>query len=324
MRVLYLPNEYRQQRQREKKRRIYPVLMAMQAEWYRKQGHEVRWYPDCSFPVAHWCEGLCYDKIVREPENLPFLELPAPDRLFTRAYTFTSGNYKHLPGTHIMSASGCWWGACKFCVEKGKPYEVRPLDDVIVEIKECKRLGFREVFDDAATFPLDWLKEFCAKLKPIGIPFSCNMRCVDIDYKMLKDAGFRMLLFGVESANNETLFKINKGMSYLHTTNIVRAAKAGLSCHIAVMFGYPWETDEDALRTLDLVHFLLRRGYAKTAQASFYQPPDGQNNPEHKKYVKRIYNAGFHLDFWFNQLKSVRTKDDIKYIWRGIKSWMSF
>ena len=43
MRILYLSNAYSQQRQHEKPTNIYPVLMAMEAEWYRKQGHEVVW-----------------------------------------------------------------------------------------------------------------------------------------------------------------------------------------------------------------------------------------------------------------------------------------
>jgi len=43
MRILYQPNCYSQQRQREKKANIYPVLMAMEAEKYRQEGHEVIW-----------------------------------------------------------------------------------------------------------------------------------------------------------------------------------------------------------------------------------------------------------------------------------------
>jgi anaerobic magnesium-protoporphyrin IX monomethyl ester cyclase len=311
MRILYMPTAYSQQRQRQKKANIYPVRMAMEAEHYRKAGCDVS-----------WGNGIGeYHKTISEPENLPFLSLPAPDRTFTKAFTFTSGNYKHLPGTHILSASGCWWGACSFCVEKGQKYEVRPVDDVIDEIAHCKYMGFREIFDDSATFPIGgWLYKFCRKVKPLKIPISCNMRCVDIDYKKMKDAGFRMLLFGIESANQKTLDKINKGINYLDFKYIAKAAEAGLENHIACMFGYPWETGEEALRTLHLVHFLLRKGYAKTAQASFYQPPDGKNNPAHKKYVKQIYLAGLYPDFWFNQLKSIRNTDDIKYILRGIKS----
>ena len=37
------------------------------------------------------------------------------------------------------------------------------------------------------------------------------------------------------------------------------AKKAGLDSHITIMFGYPWESKEDAQRTLDLGKFLLKK-----------------------------------------------------------------
>jgi len=319
MKILYKPHYYSQQRQHEKKAKIYPVRMAMEAQWYRNMGHTVYW--DEAAPES-------VDRQIVEPEGLPFLSLPQPDRVFTYAKEYTSGNYKHLPGTHIMAASGCWWGKCEFCVEKGKKYEVRPVKDVIAEIAECKRLGFREIFDDSDTFPAgDWRLEFCRQLRPLDITFSCNMRfgtLKDNDFLCLKYSGFRMLLYGLESANQFTLDRINKGINVNDALDeLVKASSYGLEPHIAVMFGYPWETDQDAEHTLKVVQFLLRKGFAKTAQASFYRPQlmkDGDK--AHKKYIKRIYHAGFYPDFWINKIIDIRSIDDIRYIWRGIKSWL--
>lgn len=341
MRILYLPNSYSQQRQREKKANIYPVRMAMEAEWYRKQGHDVWW--GTNYFIKDWI----FDKVIEEPENLPFLSLPYPDRVFTWAKSFTSGNYKYLPGTHIMSASGCWWGKCKFCVESRevyswnivdtknnvtayptfydhKPYEIRTVEDVISEIEECKALGFKEVFDDSATFPTGrWLDEFISNFSRVnsGIRFSCNMRITsNIDYVALRSANFRMLLFGIESANQKTLDKINKGVKVEDIIPCIKkAAQAGLEPHICVIFGHPNETDKDAINTLKLVHYLLRKGYAKTAQASFYQVAGETGKESHRKYIPQIYNAAYHFDFWFNQLQTIRNLDDLKYLWLKIK-----
>jgi len=130
-----------------------------------------------------------------------------------------------------------------------------------------------------------------------------------------------MLLYGVESANEETLNRIGKGINADEIIpTIKKASEAGLEPHIAVMFGYPWETDEDAQRTLKLVHYLLRKGYAKTAQASFYTVGRLQYNLGHKRFVNRIYNAALYPSFWFNKIKDIKNIDDIKYIWRGIKA----
>jgi radical SAM superfamily enzyme YgiQ (UPF0313 family) len=325
MRILYLPNEYSQQRQREKKANIYPVRLAMEAEWYRKQTkYRVDWGEG---DLTKWLQVHdYYSKVITEPEGLPFLSLPHPDRVFTKAKEYTSGNYKYLPGTHIMSASGCFHGRCSFCVERSTPYEVREVQDVVDEIKECQSLGFKEIFDDSATFPTGrWLDEFLMAMvdsiqRSRNITFGCNFRIdpkSSIYFSRMRACGFRMLLFGVESGNQETLDKIQKGVKVEDIIpTIKRAAESGLEPHLAVMFGYPWESERDSLATLALVHYLLRKGYAKTAQASLYCPQGVPGNEAHKKYIRRIYNAAFYPEFWW-----VRRNEDISYLWKGIKSW---
>jgi len=333
VRILYLPNEYSQQRQREKKRKIYPVIMAMEAEFCRKQGHEVYWgRSDRNYNfIFDYGDHLVlpYDKVITEPEGLPFLSLPHPDRVFTQWWEFQdNGNFKYHPGTYIQAANGCWWGKCSFCVEQKNKWEVRPVYDVISEINECQALGFKEIFDDSGTFPIGrWLDEFCRKFnKSTGhnkLKIGCNMRLVDIDYDMLYHSNFRMLLFGLESANQSTLDKIRKGVKVEDVKYIIKAAKAGLEPHICVIFGIPGETDSDAIKTLKLVHYLLRKGYAKTAQASFYQVPGETGNETHRKFIKRIYEAAYSPQFWFNQIKDIKNIADLKYLWRKIKAGLS-
>ena len=314
MKILYQPDCYSQQRQFQKKRKIYPVLMAMEAEYYRQKGHKVDW--DVEYHK--------HDKVIHKPEGLPFLELPPPDREFTRWWEYQdNGNFKHLPATYILSANGCWHGKCSFCVEKHKKYQVRPVDDVIAELYGIKSMGFREVFDDSATFPTgEWLWEFCDKFRMIDLKLSCNMRfgyLCSSDYIRLKKAGFRMLLYGLESASQKTLNMINKGIDIKGVVEELKmASRYGLEPHIAVMFGYPFEADEDSKNTLKLVHYLLRKGYAKTAQASFYDTKD-RSNENHRKYVKKIYDVVYYPEFWFNKLRELRSVDDIKYLWKSIK-----
>jgi len=325
MKMLYLPNEYSQQRQHEKKAHIYPILMAMEATWYRNHGHIVDWDS-----VRH----MVYDKVIIEPEGLPFLELPKPDRVFTKAmdYAYDNGNFKYTPGTYIMSASGCWHGKCTFCVENGSGYKIRAVDDVIDEIRECKEQGYREIFDDSGTFPIGrWLDEFLTKYSRMaqGVRFSCNWRLCDYDYNRLYLNGWRMLLFGVESANQKTLDTINKGAQVEDIKYIKKAAEAGLENHIACMFGFPNEDYKDALKTLNLVHYLLRKGYAKTAQASILTPfPDTPLYKEYpeikvdydcKRLCKRIYNVGYNPEFWFHRIIAIRNMADLRYLCRGIK-----
>jgi len=331
MRLLYLPSEYAQQRQREKRRYVYPVRMAMEATYHQNLGHDVMW---CSDPkissllipsASGWKQPA---RVITTHEGIPFHKLPRPDRILTDAFNpiyQNNGNFKYLPGTYTMASSGCWWGKCEFCIEKTQSVYTRPVEEVVDEIDICQRLGFREVFDDSATFPIgSWLTEFCYKVKRVkGVRLGCNMRLVNVDYKMMRDAGFRMVLFGLESASTYTRYKINKCVVEDAEKYIVKAAKAGLEPHVAVMFGYPWETDEYSIETLKLVHWLLRKGYAKTAQASFYTVKGETANASQRKYVDQIYRAAFYPDFWFNKLRDIRNVDDIKYLWRSIKEGVS-
>ena len=147
------------------------------------------------------------------------------------------------------------------------------------EIDDLIKQGYKEVFDDSGTFPLGkWLDEFCLKMcvnrRRKNITIGCNMRVQDAPWKQMRDAGFRFILVGVESANQITLDKIKKSAKADETIKILKeASDAGLEPHGTFMTGYPWETEEDEKRTIELCHFLLRKGYLKTAQASVYSLP---------------------------------------------------
>ena len=64
-----------------------------------------------------------YDRVISEPDGIPFRKLPPPDRELTDAKNpkyQNNGNFKYLPGTYMLSAGGCWHGKCTFCVEKNE------------------------------------------------------------------------------------------------------------------------------------------------------------------------------------------------------------
>ena len=138
----------------------------------------------------------------------------------------------------------------------------------------------------------------------------------------MRKAGFRFILVGVESANQATIDRIQKGQKANNVVaNLKAMADAGLEPHITTMFGYEWETHEDAMRTVNLVHYLLKKGYAKTAQASVYSPPrtaPDPNSPGHK-YIPMIYEAYRSPQFWWQKLKDIRRWEDVTYLGRGAR-----
>ena len=256
--------------------------------WYRKNG-DIKTTGD--FTLNH------------NLNDLPFI-----DRDLTKwhLYAYKNGNFKITPGTYTMVGRDCWWrndDGCTFCSWPTlyPAWRVRRPELLVNEIGMLiEKYGVREVFDDTGTFPVGrWLSKFCQLMIDRGynedISFSCNMRFGTLifdDYLLMKKAGFRMLLHGLESANQMTLDLLNKGLKRKDILDGCRMArKADLEPHITIMVGYPWETKNDALNTLKLGKMLMEKGWATTLQATIITPYPGT-----KIYDEALRNGWFSVD----------------------------
>jgi radical SAM superfamily enzyme YgiQ (UPF0313 family) len=112
------------------------------------------------------------------------------------------------------------------------------------------------------------------------------------DYRLMKKAGFRMLLFGVESGSQTTLDRLNKGTTVEGIIEECRVPREeGLEPHITIMVGCPWETRLDALSTLSLARMLMEKGWAVTLQSTIVVPYPGS-----KLYAEALENGWFRID----------------------------
>lgn len=339
MRYLFPLNPYNQQRQFEKPVWVYPAHLAMYATYLRDKGNVVRW----GITEEHFWEckktslDKEFDKIIKDDTQIdtPFDQLPYPDRTFTDALNprwQSYGNYKFHPATHMMASNLCWYGKCTFCIDtkklnEGEPQQTRSVEHVIEEIDDLIANGYREVFDDSGTFPVgSWLDKFCYMMRQNNrykkIKIGCNMKPVNLDYKMMKESGFRFILVGLESANQKTLDLIQKGQKASSQEFYVqKMADAGLEPHLTTMFGYEWESHDDAMNTVNMVHRLLKKGHAKTAQASVFSPPRTKPDPKSPghKYVPMIYDAYKSPKFWYHKIKDIKQWEDFTYILRGAR-----
>lgn len=327
MRYLFPLNKSNQQRQLEKLTWVYPVQLAMVATKLKNEGHKVNWdgKDDGSF-----------DKIYEtdyQLKDFDFASLPYPDRVFTKAKEKRwqrYGNYRRHPATHSMVSNLCWYGRCVFCqdterLKSGESRGLRTVDHFIEEIDNCISLGFKEIFDDSGTFPVGkWLEEFCSIMIKSGrnkkILLGCNMKPVKLDYKMMAKAGFKFILVGIESANQKTVDIIQKGQRSEDIIPIMKSmSDAGLAPHTTWMSNYPFETFEEEKNSIELCSYLLRKGYAKTAQASIYCPPHTPPNPtsEGHKRIPMYFNAYKHPEFWMHKIKDIKRWEDVTYLIRG-------
>ncbi len=282
-------------------------------------------------------------------------------RLYQKEY-----NISRNPYFYIMSGRDCWWGKCKFCSwpRLYPKFRVRSVKNVLDEIGMLiKNYNAKEIFDDSGTLATGkWLKDLCNELIERGynkkIKYSCNMRFGALkqeDYTLMKKAGFRLLKFGLESANQETLDKLNKGIKVENILEGCRMAKkAGLTVHLTMIVGYPWETKEDALRTFKLAKMLMQTGKADLLQATVLIPYPGTplwkeavendwllfNKDEYERYdmrepvlktkdseakdiaqiCEKIYTIFLTPNYIFQRFIGMRTVEDLKLNLRGIKA----
>ena len=96
------------------------------------------------------------------------------------------------------------------------------------------------------------------------------------DYRLMRQAGFRLVLFGVESANQETLDRFCKKLTVADVEQgAAWASKAGLAVHLTFMFGHAWEGPAEIANTVALARKLLRNGHAATLQCTLTIPYPG-------------------------------------------------
>ena len=279
-----------------------------------------------------------------------------------RLYAEKNGNFRKTPGTYIMSARDCWHAKCTFCswTTLYPKYRVRNPENVLDEIEHLVRdCGVKEIMDDSGSFPAgEWLKTFCNGMIKRGlnkkVRIDCNMRFGRLgadDYKLMRKAGFRFVLFGMESANQETLDRLVKALDANDIEKGARmASKAGLDVHITVMFGYPWEGRAEIEKTVALARKLIRKNYAYTLQCTITIPYPGTplfkelaasgglatldwdeydmrrqimktplvSEDEIKCAVRRVYSAVFHPEALARRLFSTRLFTDFGFYVKGL------
>jgi len=92
----------------------------------------------------------------------------------------------------------------------------------------------------------------------------------------MKKAGFRFILYGLESANQKTLDFVNKNEKTSDALKTLKMAKkAKLEPHVTVMIGYPYESLFDAQKTLSLARKIFKENLADSLQATILIPYPG-------------------------------------------------
>ncbi|HKV79662.1 MAG TPA: hopanoid biosynthesis associated radical SAM protein HpnJ [Candidatus Sulfotelmatobacter sp.] len=204
-------------------------------------------------------------KIVHTPDapQLQDLDsLPHVTEVYKRDLDVTRYNVPFLlyPFVSLYTTRGCP-AQCTFCLWpqtlSGHPWRKRSTDDVAREMARVKEKWpeVKEFFFDDDTFNIQKARtiELCAKLKPLGLTWSCTSR-VTTDFetlKAMKEAGCRLLIVGYESGDPQILKNIKKGATVERARQFTKDChKLGLVVHGDFILGLPGETHQTINNTI--------------------------------------------------------------------------
>ncbi len=156
----------------------------------------------------------------------------------------------------LRASSCCYYQRCAFCTHHnfGKYMEYN-LEDIKTSILLSKA---KLVFITDDMIHKKRLLDIAKIFKPLNVKWMCQLRPTkDLDEKTLKilhDSGLNIVLWGVESGNQRVLSLMNKGTKIEEVESVLRAGKkAGIVNVTYIMFGFPTETKEEFIGTIEFL-----------------------------------------------------------------------
>ncbi|WP_316821579.1 B12-binding domain-containing radical SAM protein [Pedobacter gandavensis] len=171
----------------------------------------------------------------------------------------------------LTMAHGCYWGKCTFCdisldyIKVYEPVAAKLIVDRIEELTEkTGQNGFHFV-DEAA--PPALMREVALEIlrRKISVTWWTNIRfeksftrdlCI-----LLKASGCIAVSGGLEVASDRLLKLIDKGVTVEQVARVTRnLTEAGILVHAYLMYGYPTQTVQETIDSLEMVRQLFEAG----------------------------------------------------------------
>lgn len=176
----------------------------------------------------------------------------------------------------LTLAHGCYWKRCAFCdlqldyIARYEPARVEALVEAMAElVRQTGQTGFHLV-DEAA--PPRLLRDLALALLARGLTVSLwgNIRferafTPDL-CRLLARAGLVMVTGGLEVASDRLLALMDKGITVEQAARAALAfQRAGVRVHAYLMYGFPTQTAQETVDSLELVRQLFAEGLLDSA-----------------------------------------------------------
>jgi radical SAM superfamily enzyme YgiQ (UPF0313 family) len=198
--------------------------------------------------------------LLRDLDTLP---LPARDLIQTEAYSRAWRDRHGVFSLNLVASRGCPY-RCNWCSRPiyGESFHVRSAESVADEMKQLKcRYGAEQLWfaDDVFGLKHRWVEELALAVerRSAVIPFKIQSRVNLMTSEVasaLRRAGCTEVWMGVESGSQKILDAMEKGTR----VELVQKAREnlrrqGIRACFFLQFGYPGETWDDILKTVNLV-----------------------------------------------------------------------
>ena len=171
----------------------------------------------------------------------------------------------------LTMAHGCYWGKCTFCdisldyIKLYEPVAASLLVDRVEQIiKQTGQSGFHFV-DEAA--PPALMRAFALEVlrRKLKISWWTNIRFEKSFTKnlcyLLKASGCIAVSGGLEVASDRLLELIQKGVTVSQVAKVTRNfTDAGIMVHAYLMYGFPTQTAQETIDSLEMVRQLFAAG----------------------------------------------------------------
>ena len=176
----------------------------------------------------------------------------------------------------LTMAHGCYWGKCTFCdisldyIRVYEPLSAQLLCDRVEEIiAQTGQSGFHFV-DEAA--PPVLMREFALEIirRKIIISWWTNIRFEKSFTRdlclLLKASGCIAVSGGLEVASDRLLELIQKGITVAQVARVSKHfTEAGIMVHAYLMYGFPTQTAQETIDSLEMVRQLFQAGILQSA-----------------------------------------------------------
>jgi len=244
--------------------------------------------------------------------------------------------YPVLP---YMSSRGCYWGKCTFCTHSfiydsyyRKENETRVAEELGYLGKKYNTKYF--TFSDEAISPNAFNRMSKAILKQgvemrsLGmLKFESGDKETPELFEDIYKAGFLMLFFGLESANDRVLEIIDKGCDQDTERSVLRnSSNAGIWNHLYLFFGFPTEEREEAEDTIQFtvensevgtgtIHSVGQSIFALEKDSAIY------HNPGKFKIDRIIHNPDRDMAIVFDfDIKAGMPRDEVMEVYEHFNS----